>query len=388
MQHIRRRIFTAFLALATVVAWAGTSMAAWTVTDLGVMSDWGTSNATGINNNGQIVGYASTGEYTDSGLDIEHAVLWSNGTMTDLGVIGGSSASLSSYAYGINDNGQVVGTAQVTGGTTSNAFLYSGGSMQDLGFTGSANGINSTGQITGSNTTTNHGFVRDSNGTVTDIGTLSTYAGARSHGSAINSTGQVAAYDAIGSGQGATAAGWIWTNGTRQATGALGGSNSTIYGINNAGQAVGTAETQFATYTHAFLYSNGQRIDLGTLGDSSQAEAINNLGQVVGMSDGVFSDGLTTHAVLWTINADGSVTMTDLNDLIEGQGWYLGEATGINDKGQIVGWGYTDSDPFGWHGFVLSAEAAPVPLPPALYLFGSGLFGFGFIRRRFGRSGC
>lgn len=385
MHTTGKKIITLMLTLSALALGNGSAWAAWTVTDLGTLSDWGTSTATAINNNGQVVGYASTGEYSSTGLDINHAFIWSSSTgIVDLGVIGGSSASTNSYAYGINDNGQVVGTSQISSDSNSYAFLYTNSTMQNLNVAGSANGINNNGQITGYNSSSSHGFFRNSDGTVQDIGTLSTYAGARSHGSAINASGQVAAYDAIGSGQGATAAGWIWTNGAKQATGALGGSNSVISGISNSGQAVGWAETSGAAYTHAFLYSNNKNTDLGTLGDSSKANTINNNGQIVGLTDGVFDDGSITHAALWTINADGSVTLTDLNTLVAGQGWSLAEATGINDKGQIVGWG-TVGEGFDaqTHAFLLSQESAPVPLPPAFYMVGSGLAGLGFLRRRF-----
>lgn len=383
MQMIRKKILAAILSLAVFSMGSGTAFAAWTVTDLGVLSDWGTSFATGINNNGQVVGYASTGEYSSAGLDINHAFIWSSSTgMNDLGVIGGTAASVNSYAYGINDNGQVVGTSQLTEGGSSYAFLYNNSSMQNLNIVGSANGINNSGQIAGS-VTGGHAFVRNANGTVTDIGTLTTYTGAKSYGTGINSNGQVAAYDFMGSGQSATAAGFVWTNGSKQATGALGGSNSTLSAINNAGQVVGTAETTYASYTHAFWYGAGQKKDLGTLGDTSKANAINNNGQIVGLTDGVFDDGGINHAALWTINSDGSVTLTDLNTLIAGSGWVLAEATGINDKGQIVGYG-TVGEGFDaqTHAFLLSNEAAPVPLPAAFYLLGSGIAGLGFIRRR------
>ena len=75
-------------------------------------------------------------------------------TITDLGTLGGSL----SYAYGINDSGQVVGVSWITGNSTSHAFLYDGGNMIDLNTllpTGSgwvlksAYGINDSGQIVG-----------------------------------------------------------------------------------------------------------------------------------------------------------------------------------------------------------------------------------------------
>jgi probable HAF family extracellular repeat protein len=383
MRKICRKIIITMLTAVVLAAWSGTALADWTITDLGVLADWGISKATAINNNGQVVGYASTGEFNSQGLDVNHAFLWQNGSMSDLGVIGGSSASLNSYAYGINDSGQIVGAAQVVGGdTNSYTFLYTGSAMQNLNVAGTAYGINNTGQIAGSGYN-NHAFRRNSDGSIQDLGTLSTYSAAKSYGRAINSSGQVAAYDGIGMGQSATNQGFIWTNGTKQSTGTLGGTNSTIYGINNAGLVVGTSEITGGYYTHAFLYADGQRIDLGTLGDTSQANQINNNGQIVGLSDGVFDDGNSTHGVLWTINADGTVTMTDLNDLIQGQGWSLAEATGINEKGQIVGWGMVgEGFDAQQHAFLLSQETAPVPLPPAFYLFGSALAGLGALRRK------
>ena len=62
-------------------------------------------------------------------------VLYSNGTMTDLGTLPGH---LYSYAWGVNNRGQVAGAAQHSvpspGGSGGNrAFLYSGGTMTDLG---------------------------------------------------------------------------------------------------------------------------------------------------------------------------------------------------------------------------------------------------------------
>jgi probable HAF family extracellular repeat protein len=85
----------------------------YTVTDLGTLGG-STSQATGINNLGQVVGNAavSTGYY--------YAFLYSSGTMSDLGILGGGD----SFADGINASGQVVGYGWAST-LTDHAFLYS-----------------------------------------------------------------------------------------------------------------------------------------------------------------------------------------------------------------------------------------------------------------------
>jgi probable HAF family extracellular repeat protein len=54
--------------------------------------------------------------------------MWTNGTITDLGTLGGTRSA----AHAINDNGQVTGWAQ-TAGDAIDAFVWSNGTMTDPG---------------------------------------------------------------------------------------------------------------------------------------------------------------------------------------------------------------------------------------------------------------
>src|ERR1700724_3469234 len=57
--------------------------------------------------------------------------------ITDLGTLGGSSAT----AHGINSLGQVTGSANLLHDTVDHAFLYTRGTMKDLGSLGGKNSV-------------------------------------------------------------------------------------------------------------------------------------------------------------------------------------------------------------------------------------------------------
>lgn len=89
----------------------------------GAVTDFGANNQfVDINNRGQIVGTAGG----------NRATLWTRGTATRLTVIGEPIER--SYAHGINDKGQVVGYADVNGGVGTHAMFWngSGGVALDL----------------------------------------------------------------------------------------------------------------------------------------------------------------------------------------------------------------------------------------------------------------
>ena len=196
-----------------------------------------------------------------------------------------------------------------------------------------------------------------------DIGTL---GGNTSVGRSINESGQVTGESKIGADK--TTRAFRFTEGVGMIDlGTLsGGTNSSGYGINNSGQVVGESDTgpilhldlrlkSFSLYgTHAFLWTEGAgMMDLGHLGGgTSRATAISNNGVVVGTS-ALIND--TDHAFRWT-QASG---MIDLNTLLQpNSGWVLVDAYGVNDTGQITGYGLHNG---AGHAFRFD----PHELPPA-----------------------
>ena len=233
-----------------------------------------------INDAGDIVGSANAG-----GVDLGHAVLWSAGSVQDLGTLG---IGAYSEAWGVNNLGQIVGYSYINGGSY-HAFLYSpAGGMVDLtptSDTGFARDINDAGQVTGYKTAFGgyHAF-RWQNGDFTDLGVLPGFA--HSFGWAINDSGQVAGSSSSGSGN----------------------------------------SERFIRFTDG----EGLR-DLGGTGEHNVALGINAAGVVVGTA------GQSGKRAIRYTNKAG---LQQLNTLIDpASGWVLLEATDINDAGQIVGYG-------------------------------------------------
>ena len=325
-------------------------------------------------------------------------------TVRDLGLLPGAT---SAAATAINDAGVVVGSSAAAGG--SHVFRFDE-TLQDLGqfpdaSITSAAAINSAGQIAGYASTGNNppgprAFVYD--GAFHDLGTLNAQS-AKAAG--INDAGHVVGTLTFAdSTQHA-----FYDDGTiHDLAPALGGAQSAATGINNAGQVVGSiiGPIQEGAVHEAYLYDGAVHL-LGELtpGHGSDAAAISRNGLVVGSSAVLIPQGgAHTRAFVWdgtmhelslpagaipdvaadawatSVNASGQVVgyaqggeigplalLWDartqdghyLDDLIDPSlNWQVQSATGINDSGQIVGYGGHPTGPLGrvpnWHALLLT----------------------------------
>ena len=334
------------------ISFSAFSQGQYSVVDLGTLKDLPgrtDSGPTSLNRNGAVAGANVTnGTY--------RAMIY-NGVWRDLGTLGGNE----SLAGGINDSNWVVGCSQITTGGT-NAFAWSmaisngvpgNPQMLDLGTLGGpvseAFAINDSAQITGYSDVAarpspqQHAFLYSA-GSMRDIGASLTRL-PNSFGYTINAAGQVAgvAYDVA-----YTAPHAIFFDGTSVTElGTFGGMGATPLALNDRGVIAGYLTTT-NLLDRAFVYQAGNLTDLGTLGgDYSYARGINNSNLVVGGSF-VDSSNVVYHAFVW----QGGL-MQDLNNLLDatGTGWILIEARGVNDQGQITGVGQLGGVS---HGFLLS----------------------------------
>lgn len=327
--------------------------------------------------------------------------------------LGNTNALGGSTAYGINNSGQVVGSAtyyyDIGNGsppiTIYSSFFYNGVSTSYSNATFAdgqpvATGINDSGVITG---TAGSGGGHAYSSVAGDIGTL---GGPFSYGNAINSSGQIVGYsytsDFYNSANSSYAPhAFLYSAGSMTDLGTLGGVTSIANAINDSGQIVGGSNILGDTSLYAFLYSGGSMTNLGIVGE---AYDINNSGQIVGGTIGgafVYSAGITTILgsggfSAFGINDSGQIVggvwgggaflysdgvMTDLNSLIDpSSGWVITDAQDINNSGQIAANGHNTIT--GYSGaLLLSTTPVPEPETYAMLLAGLGMVGFAARRR-------
>jgi hypothetical protein len=281
-----------------------------------------------------------TGSIAFSAGQAAHAFVYTSGTVIDLGTLPypGSADLGSASGMSISNGGQIVGTITDTGTPPMWQFGFTydpGGALESLNtLTGfpfcTATGVNDSGLIVGSCSNLNEQIATMYvNGTPQQIGPTGAAA------NAVNDYNQVAASGTPG---------FIYDNGTITKLPLLSGGSantqSSATSINNAGQAVGW-QLNGTTY-QTFFYSYGATSALtGVPGSNVQPRvSINNAGQIVGYT--VTSASATAvpffyaHGLMSNLNALVSTTDPSKRYVT------LTQAYGISDTGQIIASG-TDS---------------------------------------------
>jgi probable HAF family extracellular repeat protein len=377
MYFCTRLATAAVLATCTALAMAATPPPQYTLTLLGNYGATG-SLATGISENGSIVGYSFNVVDTASGQFFVNQVpfVYTQGVGTALPVPAGMSAA---DARGVNDSGTVAGrtyntadtgTGPLPVATSFRAISTQGGVVTELGgVRSSAAAINNAGVVVGRSRFGNSNrATMFAGGQVIDLGSLP--GSLSSSASAVNDSGDAAgfSFDAVGQ-QVAT----LFSQGQVINLGVAAGRSSTALGMNNSRQVVGWMESADGLSTTAYLYSNGVVTDLGTLGGLtfSQAMDVNNAGWVVGMA--IYEDRPENIPFL---RIDGE--LVDLNTLVTADSlgtWLVSDVSAINDQGQIVGAVIRD-------GVRMAALLTPVPEMPSFVLLALGLAALGGLRSR------
>ena len=281
-----------------------------------------------------------------------------------------------SYAYGVNDWGDVVGTSSVwiePGFLDFHGFLWRRETgMLDLVARDLpmhfAFDVNFRRQIVGSGW--GPALLWTPGGTTEPITPGSLLATPR----AINDLGQVVG--TFFSSGGERAFSWSADTGFLD-LGTLGGMSSRAFGVNNRGQVVG--ETLTATHDRtAFLWTRETgMVDLG--GESSSAHGINDRGEIVGTSagrvalwnpQGVLIDLGGLQEFEWTAPGGIAMDINELSQIVGTSAWHNGDraflwtpnagmidlislggdppeaqAIRISNRGQVVGWSRSPSSP-------------------------------------------
>ncbi|MEN8208327.1 MAG: T9SS type A sorting domain-containing protein [Candidatus Fermentibacteria bacterium] len=233
----------------------------WTY--LGTLPDLDYSSTTDINNANQIVGYSFMLGPGGGSL----GWIWESDTLTSLGTLGGERSS----ANGINEIGEIVGYAQIYNPDTliNHACLWTGGGITDLGvlpgeINSAASDINESGQICGSSShqQSTYPFLTVTipclwdDGSIIELELLPGYV--RGAASAINDNCQIIGWMNTSLSGGSSRA-FIWEDGVMTNLNQLipAGSNwilKSASDINNLGQIVGTGEAPNGE-THGYLLS-------------------------------------------------------------------------------------------------------------------------------------
>lgn len=327
----------------------------YSVTEIGTFGG-SFSGPWGMNNKGQVLGDASTGEPDPFFGERVHGSFWDKGKLIELPTAGG----WDSIATSVNDNGIAAGGSQIVPGNDTHVTMIwdKEHAIHEIGVLAgvhsAAYGINNRGQLAGHTSVaefdpnTGHSYIHAyfwEKGVFTDLGTL---GGHYSDGSELNDRAQV-----VGTAETAdldpnfgfnTVHAFLWENGVMRDLGTAGGFYSGALSINERGQVLmfstisTVVDPAVGWYAYrGFVWENGSFTDLGGLpgGQNTYPIGLNDRGQVVGAADAGDPSGLP-HAFLWD-----NGRMVDLNSLIpHDAGWLLVDASQINNSGEIAGVGF------------------------------------------------
>lgn len=299
--------------------------------------------ASGVSADGAVVvGSATVASWASGPTPYRQAFRWTGGQITALGILPGhASPDAHSEARAVSADGAVV-VGFSTSGYGVEAFRWAGGAMTGLGFLPGgvwswAYGVSADGSI------------------VVGIGDSST---------SVN--GPEA---------------FRWVDGVMTGLGYLPGKSlSNAYDTSADGSVVVGDSGDGLTGAEAYRWVGGVMTGLGDLpgGDfRSTATSVSADGSVV---VGNSSGGDVDEAFIWT-ETKGMERLFDV--LVENgatglTGWHLNNVRISGDGKWVVGWGI---NPAGETQAFL-ANISPVPVPPAVYLFGSALGLMGVMRRK------
>ncbi len=292
------------------------------------LSSLGGTNSEGnsINEFGLISGYSNTSDDQST-----HAIAWLDGTTIDLKTLGGVNSNV---AWPVkNDFGVISGISQTNKPDplgepwSCSAFFYgsnSGAGTTCLGFVWAFGEMRALPPLSGGN----NSFATGTNNRLQTVG----WAENGVHDPNCDPTsGQVLQFLPV-----------IWGPGTNQMQTLpleSGDDSGAATAINDRGEVVGisgTCDQAVGRYTatHMVLWKDGRPIDLGNIGGNAwnTPMAINQQGDVVGFANTLPGPGFSLHAFFWSHTGGAP---TDLGVLYAGDS--VSQALGINDRDQVVG---------------------------------------------------